>query len=144
MAAYDPPLRDLDFILHDVLAVQESPVPGFADLDRDFTAAILGEAGRIARDVLAPLNAIGDREGCRLENGVVRTPEGFKAAYDLIAAGGWIGLDLDPDYGGQGMPHLLNTAVGEMHAGANMAHNMNWGLTHGAYNALHAHASEEQ
>ncbi len=144
MAAYDPPLRDFAFILHDVLAVQESPVPGFADLDRDFTAAILGEAGRIARDVLAPLNETGDREGCRLENGVVRTPEGFKAAYDLIAAGGWIGLDLDPDYGGQGMPHVLNTAIGEMHVGANMALNMYWGLTHGAYNAIHAHGSDAQ
>lgn len=144
MSAYDPPLRDLEFILHDMLAVQESPIPGFADLDRDFTAAILGEAGRIARDVLAPLVATGDREGCRLENGVVRTPEGFKAAYDLIAAGGWIGLDLDPDYGGQGMPHVLNTAIGEMHAGANMALNMYWGLSHGAYNAIHAHGSDEQ
>ena len=144
MSAYDPPLRDLEFILHDMLAVQESPIPGFADLDRDFTAAILGEAGRIARDVLAPLAATGDREGCRLENGVVRTPEGFKAAYDLIAAGGWIGLDLDPDYGGQGMPHVLNTAIGEMHAGANMALNMYWGLSHGAYNAIHAHGSDEQ
>ena len=144
MSAYDQPLRDLEFILHDMLAVQESPIPGFADLDRDFTAAILGEAGRIARDVLAPLAATGDREGCRLENGVVRTPEGFKAAYDLIAAGGWIGLDLDPDYGGQGMPHVLNTAIGEMHAGANMALNMYWGLSHGAYNAIHAHGSDEQ
>ncbi len=144
MAAYAPPLQDLDFILHDVLAVQESGIPGYDELDRDFTAAILEEAGKIARDALAPLNAVGDTQGCRLENGVVRTPEGFKAAYDTVAEGGWIGLDLDPDFGGQGMPHMLNTAVGQMHAAANMALNMYWGLTHGAYNAIVAAGSEAQ
>jgi alkylation response protein AidB-like acyl-CoA dehydrogenase len=144
MAAYAPPLRDLDFVLHDVLCVTEMPIPGYDELDRDTTAAVLEEAGKIARDVLAPLNAVGDRQGCRLENGVVRTPEGFKAAYDTVAEGGWIGLDLDPDYGGQGMPHMMNTAVGIMHAAANMALNMYWGLTHGAYNAIHQHGSAEQ
>jgi alkylation response protein AidB-like acyl-CoA dehydrogenase len=144
MAAYAPPLRDMEFVLHDVLRVQEMPIPGYDELDRETTGAILEEAGKIAAEVLAPLNAVGDREGCRLENGVVRTPEGFKAAYDTVAAGGWIGLDLDPDYGGQGMPHMMNTAVGIMHAAANMALNMYWGLTHGAYNAIHQHGSAEQ
>jgi alkylation response protein AidB-like acyl-CoA dehydrogenase len=144
MPAYAPPLRDLEFVLHDVLEVDASDIPGYAELDRGFTGAIIGEAGRIASEVLAPLNAVGDREGCRLENGVVRTPEGFREAYATVAEGGWIGLDLDPHYGGQGMPHLLNTAVGEMHAAANMAINMYWGLTHGAYNAIHAHGSAEQ
>ena len=144
MPAYSPPLRDFAFVLHDVLAIQHSAIPGYAELDPEFTAAILGEAGKLAAEVLAPLNANGDREGCRLENGVVRTPAGFRAAYDTVRAGGWTALDLDPDYGGQGMPHLLNTAVGEMHAAANMALNMYWGLTHGAYNAIHAHGSAEQ
>ncbi len=144
MAVYAPPLRDLEFVLHEVLRVQDSPVPGYGDLDPAFTAAILGEAGKIASEVLAPLNTIGDRQGCRLENGVVRTPDGFREAYDLVRAGGWTGLDLDEDYGGQGLPHVLNTAIGEMHAGANMALNMYWGLTHGAYNAIHAHGSTEQ
>ncbi len=144
MAAYTPPLRDMDFVLHDVLRIGTRTIPGYSDLDRDFTAAILEEAGKIAREVLAPLNAVGDTEGCRLENGVVRTPEGFAAAYDTVAKGGWIGLDLDPDYGGQGMPHMLNTAVGIMHAAANMALNMYWGLSHGAYNAIHQHGSAEQ
>jgi alkylation response protein AidB-like acyl-CoA dehydrogenase len=144
MASYTPPLRDLEFVLHDVLAVQASAIPGYDELDRDTTAAILEEAGKIARDVLAPLNAAGDTEGCRLENGVVRTPTGFKAAYDTVAEGGWIGLDLDPEFDGQGMPHVLNTAVGTMHAAANMALNMYWGLSHGAYNAIHEHGSPEQ
>ncbi len=143
MAAYTPPLRDLDFILHDVLAISADDIPGYGDLDRETTGAIFEEAGKIASDVLAPLNAVGDREGCRLENGVVRTPEGFKAAYDAVAEGGWIGIDLAEEYGGQGMPHILNTAIGTMHAAANMALNMYWGLTHGAYNAIEAHASDE-
>ena len=106
--------------------------------------AILEEAGRIARDVLAPLNAIGDREGCRLENGVVRTPTGFRDAFALVREGGWTGLDCDPAYGGQGMPYVLATAVGQMSSAANMAFNMYPGLTHGAYSAIHAHGSEEQ
>ena len=144
MTAYTPPLRDLGFILHDVLKVEESPIPGYADLDRDTTEAVLAEAGRIAAEVLAPVNAVGDREGCRLENGVVRTPPGFREAYATVAEGGWIGLDLDPAFGGQGMPHLMNTAVGQMHAAGNMALNMYWGLSHGAYNAIHAHGSEAQ
>jgi alkylation response protein AidB-like acyl-CoA dehydrogenase len=144
MAAYTPPLRDIGFVLHDVLRVQESAVPGFAELDRDFTAAILDEAGKIARDVLAPLNAAGDAEGCVLENGVVRTPAGFREAFGLVRDGGWTGLDCDPAYGGQGMPYVLHTAVGEMHVAANMALQMYQGLTHGAYSAIHAHGSDEQ
>jgi alkylation response protein AidB-like acyl-CoA dehydrogenase len=144
MAAYAPPLSDMAFVLHDVLAVQESAIPGYAELDRDLTAAVLGEAGKIARDVLAPLNAVGDRQGCRLENGVVRTPDGFKRAFELLREGGWTGLDCDPAYGGQGMPYVLHAAVGEMHSAANMALGMYSGLTHGAYSAIHAHGSEAQ
>ena len=144
MPAYQPPLRDFGFVLHEVLAVHaETDIPGYAELEPEFTAQILEEAGKLATEVLWPVNATGDREGCRLENGVVRTPTGFPEAYRAVAEGGWIGIDLDPVYGGQGLPHILNTAAGEMHAGANMALNMYWGLTHGAYNALHEHGSEE-
>jgi alkylation response protein AidB-like acyl-CoA dehydrogenase len=144
MASYAPPLRDIDFVLHDVLAVQDSTLPGYAELDRDFTSAILEEAGRIASDVLAPLNAIGDRQGCRLENGVVRTPHGFREAFDTVRAGGWTGLDCDPAFGGQGLPYVLATAVGEMGAAANIALVMYQALTHGAYTAIHVHGSPEQ
>jgi alkylation response protein AidB-like acyl-CoA dehydrogenase len=143
MPAYHAPLRDFAFLLHEVLEVEKAAIPGYADLEPDFTAQILEEAGKLATEVLWPVNAAGDREGCRLENGVVRTPEGFKAAYDAVAEGGWIGIDLDPAYGGQGLPHILNTAAGEIHAGANMALNMYWGLTHGAYNAIHQHGSDD-
>ncbi len=144
MPAYTPPLRDFAFVLHETLAVEAAAIPGYGELDPATTAAVLDEAGRIAAEVLAPLNPVGDREGCRFENGAVRTPAGFREGYRAIAEGGWIGLDLDPDFGGQGMPHVMNTAVGIMHAGANMALNMYWGLSHGAYNAIHAHGSEEQ
>ncbi|MEE3101300.1 MAG: acyl-CoA dehydrogenase N-terminal domain-containing protein, partial [Pseudomonadota bacterium] len=133
MPIYNPPLRDMDFILHDALKVQSQEIEGYAELDRDFTAAILDEAGKIARDVLAPLNLVGDRQGCVLENGVVRTPDGFKAAFDTLREGGWTGLDCDPEFGGQGMPYVIATAVGEMHSAANMALMMYPGLTHGAY-----------
>jgi alkylation response protein AidB-like acyl-CoA dehydrogenase len=143
MTTYRAPLDDYAFLLHEVFRIESLDMPGYADLEPDFTTQILGEAGRLASEVLAPLNASGDREGCRLENGVVRTPEGFKAAYEAVAEGGWIGLDLDPDYGGQGIPHIMNTAVGEIHAGANMALNMYWGLSHGAYNAIHHHGSDD-
>jgi alkylation response protein AidB-like acyl-CoA dehydrogenase len=132
------------FILHEALKVQDQEIEGYSELDPEFTSAILDEAGKIARDVLAPLNQIGDQQGCRLENGVVRTPEGFKQAFDTLREGGWTGLDCDPDYGGQGMPYVLATAVGEMHSAANMALMMYPGLTHGAYSAIHTHGSDEQ
>ncbi|WP_424929558.1 acyl-CoA dehydrogenase C-terminal domain-containing protein [Amaricoccus tamworthensis] len=144
MASYTPPLRDMEFVLHDVLKIEQSETPGYSELDRDFTSAILDEAGKIARDVLAPTNAKGDEQGCVLENGVVRTPDGFQDAFDLLREGGWTGLDCDPDFGGQGMPYIMGVAVGEMHSAANMAFNMYAGLTHGAYSAIHTHGSDEQ
>ena len=144
MPIYDAPTKDMQFVLHDVLDVSAQDIPGYEDLDREFTDAILGEAGKIAMEVMQPLNVTGDEEGCVLENGVVRTPKGFKEAFDQIREGGWTALDCDPDYGGQGLPYVMSTAVGEMFSSANMAFNMYQGLTHGAYNAIHAHGSEQQ
>ena len=144
MPIYDAPVRDMQFVLHDVLAISEQDTPGYDELDRSFTEAVLTEAGKLATEVLAPLNRVGDEQGCTLENGVVRTPDGFKAAYDTMREGGWIGLDADPDYGGQGMPYVMNSATGEMFVSANMAFNMYQGLSHGAYAAIHAHGSEGQ
>ena len=144
MTSYTAPLKDMAFLLHNVLKIDASDIPGYADLDPGFTAAVLEEAGKLATDVLEPLNAVGDREGCTLENGVVRTPTGFKAAFDQLREGGWPALDCDPAYGGQGLPYLMGTAVGEILVSANMAFNMYQGLTHGAYSAIHAHGSEAQ
>ncbi len=144
MPEYTAPVRDMQFLLHDVLKVGESDIPGYDELEPDFTAAVLEEAGKLASEVLAPLNPVGDREGCVLENGVVRTPAGFREAYAKLREGGWMGLDCDPEYGGQGMPYILGTAVGEIFVSANMAFNMYQGLTHGAYSTINAHGTEEQ
>ena len=143
MTTYTAPVRDIQFVLHDVLNVSAQPVPGYEDLDRNFTQAVLEAAGKLAAEVLAPLNAVGDRQGCRLENGVVRTPEGFKAAFDAMREGGWTALDCDPEYGGQGMPYVMGLSAGEFFSGANMAFAMYQGLTHGAYSAIHVHGTEQ-
>ena len=142
MPVYTAPKKDMQFLLHDVLDISNSGIPGYSDLDVDFTSAVLEEAGKLASEVVAPLNTVGDSEGCTLDGGVVRTPTGFKDAYDQMKAGGWMGLDCDPDFGGQGMPYILAIAVSEMFTSANMAFNMYQGLTHGAYSAIHAHASD--
>ncbi|GHA61487.1 acyl-CoA dehydrogenase [Amylibacter ulvae] len=144
MPSYTAPTKDAAFILHELLKVQDAEIPGFEELSADFTSAVLEEASKIATNLLQPLNASGDQEGCTFENGVVRTPKGFKAAFDEYRAGGWNGLDLDPEYGGQGMPYTLATAVGESFSGANMAFVMYGGLTHGAYSAIHAHGTDDQ
>ncbi len=144
MPSYTAPVKDTQFILHDLLKVTEQDIPGYDELEPDFTAAILGEAGKVATEVLQPLNVVGDTQGCILENGVVRTPEGFKEAFDQMCEGGWTSLDCDPEFGGQGLPYLMATAVGEYFVSANMAFNMYQGLTHGAYSAIHAHGTQEQ
>ncbi|MEH6834627.1 MULTISPECIES: acyl-CoA dehydrogenase C-terminal domain-containing protein [Falsihalocynthiibacter] len=144
MPSYVAPTQDLQFVLHEVLKVSESAVPGYDELEPDFTLAVIEEAGKIASNVLAPLNFSGDREGCRLENGVVYTPKGFKEAFEQMKDGGWTALDCDPEYGGQGMPYVLATSVGEIFVSANMAFNMYQGLTHGAYSAIHVHGTDAQ
>jgi alkylation response protein AidB-like acyl-CoA dehydrogenase len=144
MPIYNAPVKDIQFLLQEVLNVTSSDVPGYDDLEADFTSAVLEEAGKVARDVLAPLNLSGDQEGCKLENGVVTTPKGFDAAFKAMKDGGWTALDCAPEYGGQGLPYLMGTAVGEIFVSANMAFNMYQGLTHGAYSAIHVHGTDEQ
>ncbi|MEM7091257.1 MAG: acyl-CoA dehydrogenase C-terminal domain-containing protein [Pseudomonadota bacterium] len=144
MPAYTAPTKDMQFILHDVLDVSASDIPGYADLDPEFTGAILDEAGKLASNVLQPLNVVGDTEGCVLENGVVRTPSGFRDAFEEIKAGGWPGLDMPEEFGGQNMPYVIGTAVGEMFSGANQAFVMYQGLTHGAASAILAHGTDQQ
>ena len=144
MPDYTPPTKDMLFVLNDVLKISTLDIPGYDELEADFTAAVLNECGKLTSEVLAPLNAVGDQEGCRLENGVVRTPTGFKDAFEQVKAGGWAGLDCDPEYGGQNMPYIMATAASEMFGSANMAFSMYQGLTHGAYSAIYAHGSAEQ
>ena len=144
MPSYTAPTKDLQFVLHDLLEISTSEVPGYSDLEADFTAAILDEAAKLGEGVMAPLNSIGDVEGCRLENGIVYTPKGFQQAFDQIRAGGWNGLDLPEEFGGQNLPYLMGSAVGEIFVSANMALNMYQGLTHGAISAILAHGSDDQ
>jgi len=144
MPSYTAPTKDMQFVLHDVLKVSDSDIPGYADLDRDFTAAILEEAGKISSEVLHPLNTVGDVEGCRLENGIVYPPTGFKDAFEKMKEGGWPGLDMPEEFGGQALPYLVSTAVGEMFSASNQAFTMYQGLTHGAASAILAHGSDEQ
>ena len=144
MPIYNAPTKDIQFVLHDLLKISEQDVEGFEDLDRDFTNAVIEEAGKVATEVLHPLNVVGDTEGCVLENGVVRTPEGFKAAFEQMKSGGWTAMDCDPEYGGQGLPYIMHTAAQEPFVSANMAFNMYQGLTHGAYSAIFIHGTDAQ
>ncbi len=144
MPSYTAPTKDTQFVLHNVLKISESSIPGYDELEADFTGAVLEEAGKLTSEVLQPLNVVGDTEGCKLENGVVRTPTGFKDAFEQVKEGGWTGLDMPEEYGGQNMPYVIGTAVGEYFSAANQAFTMYQGLTHGAASAILAHGSEEQ
>ncbi len=144
MPRYTAPTKDIQFVLHDVLKISDSDIPGYSDLEPEFTAAIIEEAGKISADILAPLNVVGDTEGCTMDNGVVRTPTGFKAAFDETREGGWPGIDMPEQYGGMGLPYVMNTATGEMFSAANQAFTMYHGLTHGAASAILVHGTEAQ
>ncbi|KMW59752.1 Acyl-CoA dehydrogenase [Candidatus Rhodobacter oscarellae] len=144
MPSYTAPTKDMQFVLHDVLNITAAGIPGYDELEADFTSAILEEAGKISAGVLQPLNVVGDTEGCVLENGVVRTPTGFKDAFEKVKEGGWNGLDMPEEFGGQNMPQVMGTAVGEMFSAANQAFTMYQGLTHGAASAILAHGTDAQ
>ena len=146
MTVYKAPVAEIEFVLDKVLGIgRYANLPGFADATPDVTAAVLAEAGAFSTEVLAPLNAVGDREGCvRSDDGAVATPPGFGDAYRKFAAGGWIGLSGDPEYGGQGLPYVLAAAVNEMINSANMAFAMYPGLVQAAIAALTLHGSDEQ
>ena len=144
MLIYNAPIKDMQFILHDVLKVSQSDIPGYGELEFDFTSALLEEAGKVATNILLPLNVVGDTEGCRLENGIVYTPTGFKDAFEQMKEGGWAGIDMPEEFGGQNMPYVIGTAVGEMFSSTNQAFVMYQGLTHGAASAILAHGTDEQ
>ncbi|UWQ63959.1 acyl-CoA dehydrogenase C-terminal domain-containing protein [Leisingera caerulea] len=144
MPSYTAPAKDAQFILHDVLKVSGQDIPGYNELEPEFTGAVLEEAGKIASEVLHPLNVVGDTEGCRLENGVVYTPNGFKDAFEQVKEGGWPGIDMPEEFGGQNMPYVIGTAVGEFFSAANQAFTMYQGLTHGAASAILAHGTDAQ
>ncbi|MBT8472323.1 MAG: acyl-CoA dehydrogenase [Marinicaulis sp.] len=146
MTEYNAPTRDMNFVLNEVLDISKySNLPGFSDVSPDLIEAILEEGGKLASNVLHPLNQSGDAEGCtRHEDGSVTTPAGFKEAYAAYQAGGWQGVSFSPDYGGQGLPYIFSVAVSEMMSAANMAFGMYPGLSRGAADAIYAHGTDEQ
>ncbi len=148
MPQYTPPLRDMQFVMHDLLgAVAElKALPPHAEIDAATIDAVLEEGGKFAAEVLFPLNLSGDQEGCILDKATheVRTPKGFKEAYAKFIEGGWSSVSSDPAYGGQGLPHLVSQCFNEMMNSANQAWAMYPGLSHGAYACLHHHGSDTQ
>ncbi len=143
MQTYTPPLRDMRFViheLHDSSALAQ--LPGLEEMTPDLLNTILEEAGKFIGATLLPLNASGDAEGCHYEDGVVRTPKGFKEAYRAFVDGGWGALSSDPEYGGQGLPQSAAKLVEEMICGCNLSFGLYPGLSHGAYLALKSHGSE--
>ena len=146
MPVFKAPVDDTLFILNDVLGIERySNLSGFADATPDVIEAIVQEAAKFSEEVLFPLNQVGDQQGCkRADDGSVTTPEGFKAAYKQYCESGWLGLAADPEYGGQGLPYTLHSAIGEYMSSANMALMMYPGLTQGAIAAIQVHGDDAQ
>jgi alkylation response protein AidB-like acyl-CoA dehydrogenase len=146
MPHYAPPLRDTRFVLDHIVRLQDhAALPGFDQVAPDLVDAVLEGGGQMAAEVLFPLNQIGDRQGCtRQSDGSVITPDGFKSAYDRYIAGGWTTLDCPEAYGGQGLPRVLSTAIGEYVLSANQAFEMYPGLTGGAIAAILVKGSDAQ
>ncbi len=144
MTAYTPPLRDLQFVLEELIGLEAvGALPGVDDCSSETVRAVLAEAGKLGAEVLAPLNRVGDIEGCRLENGVVTTPAGFPDAYRAFVEGGWNAAPFDPAIGGLGLPWLVGTALAEIWNSANVAFALCSTLTQSAVTALAAHGSDE-
>ena len=142
---YTAPIRSIMFALQEIAGIEEiSALPGHADLTPDLVRSVLEEAGRFTAGVLAPLNRNADQQGSRLENGVVRTPDGFKEAYAQFVAGGWNGVPFDPEFGGQGLPWVLSAAIQEMVTSSCMSFSLCPLLTQGAVELLLSHGTGPQ
>ena len=144
MQIYQAPIRDMKFVLDELWQDDGfGELPALAEFTPDLTGAILEEAGKFSAEVLLPVNRVGDEEGCTLENGVVRTPAGFKEAYEQFTQGGWNALAAAPEWGGQGVPERVNKLVEEMTCSTNLSFGLYPGLTHGANMAIEAHATND-
>ncbi|REL34753.1 acyl-CoA dehydrogenase C-terminal domain-containing protein [Thalassotalea euphylliae] len=145
MPEYKAPLRDMQFVMQELLDCETHYQNlGYEDATPDMVNAIMAEAGKFTEEVIAPINQSGDEQGCKWEDGVVTTPDGFKEAYQQYVEGGWPTLSQPVEHGGQGLPHSINTAIGEFLSAANHSFAMYPGLSHGALATLEAHGTEEQ
>ena len=141
---YNAPVKDMVFLVSEWLGLDNiSSLPGHEDFDDDVLQIVLEEAGKFCSNELLPINREGDERGATIDNGVVTTPPGFKQAYDAFIAGGWTGVDADPEYGGQGLPKLMQFLIDEMLGASNLSFKLYPDLSHGAYHLLASSASEE-
>ena len=145
MPDYTPPIEDMKYLLNEIFHVDDllAKLPAYSEVNSELIASILEEAGRFCAEVIRPLNLSGDGEGSRLENGVVRTPKGFREAYKAFADAGWPSLSAEPEYEGQGLPRVLQILVDEMLSAANLSFGLFPGLTRGATEAIAQHANED-
>ncbi|KEA63974.1 Acyl-CoA dehydrogenase [Marinobacterium lacunae] len=146
MPEYKAPQRDIQFVLNDLLQMEQhyQSLPGCEDATPDMVSAIIEEGARFAERVLSPLNSVGDQQGCTFKDGEVTTPEGFRDAYQQFVEGGWPSLSHSPEFGGQGLPESIGIVINEMVGTANWSWSMYPGLSHGAMNTLEAHGTDEQ
>lgn len=145
MPTYKAPLRDMQFVLFELLEIEKhyQTLPGAAEVAADLINPILEESAKFCEEILQPLNKSGDAEGCRYQEGVVTTPNGFKEAYHQYVAGGWPSLAASETYGGQGLPYSLSAVTGEMLCSANLSWSLYPGLSHGCMNAIESHGTQE-
>jgi len=145
MPDYRAPIRDIKFVMQELLNCdQHYQALGYSDASEDMVDAILSEAAKFTEQVIAPINQIGDQQGCIWSDGVVTTPDGFKDAYKQYVDGGWPTLSQSVEFGGQGLPHSLNGAISEMMSAANHSFAMYPGLSHGAMATIEAHGTDKQ
>lgn len=145
MPTYKAPIEDIKFVLHELLGVEElTQIEEYAEATPDLVDQIIEEGAKLCEEVLFPINQSGDEEGCTWDNGAVRTPKGFKEAYDAFSQSGWCGVSADPEFGGMGLPMTVNTVMQEMICSANFSFGMYPGLSQGAYEALEHYGTDEQ
>ena len=144
MITYKTPVDEYNFLLHDFLKISQQNIQSFSELNRDFTTEIFKMAGKLASDVLLPINRIGDIEGCRLENDTVITPKGFTNAFKKLREDGWTSVDCEKEFGGQGLPTSISILLGEIFSSCNISLTIYQALTHGAYGAILKYGTETQ
>ena len=144
MITYNTPVDEYNFLLHDFLKISKQNIQSFNELNKNFTTEIFEMAGKLASDVLLPINRIGDIEGCRLENDTVITPKGFTNAFKKLREDGWTSVDCEKEFGGQGLPTSISILLGEIFSSCNISLTIYQALTHGAYGAILKYGTETQ